>query len=306
MTDTRKFRGVYSIIPTPFTPNDEIDVEGLRSIVEFTVASGADGVVTTANASEAPYLSETERRLIVATIAETAQQRVPVIVGITASCKKLACAYGGHAADVNADGLMAMPPSVQRATEAEIVDYYRAIQGATSLPIFVQNYSGPGGTPMSAAFLRHLIENLENPVYIKEETEFPGPMVSQITELCDERMLGVMGGKAGRHLTDEHRRGAIGTMPACEVTDVHAALWRALEDGDEKRAAGIYRAVIPLLLFETSYGVAVYKEILRRRGVIDCAAFRQAGGRQLDAGALTELDFICRELKPYLTHYHWQ
>lgn len=306
MTDKKNFRGVYSIIPTPFTPSDEIDVEGLRRIVDFTITSGADGVVTTANASEAPYLTEAERKLVVSTIATAAAGRVPVVVGITASCKKLACEYGRQAIEVNADGLMAMPPSVQRATEAEIVDYYRAIQSTVPLPLFIQNYSGPSGTPMSAVFLRHLIEKLDQPVYIKEETDFPGPMISQLTQLCDERMLGVMGGKAGRHLTDEYRRGAIGTMPACEVTDVHAALWAALESNGEKRAAEIYRAVIPLLLFETSYGVAVYKEILRRRGVIEWAGFRQAGGKQLDAGALAELDFICRELKPYLAHYPWQ
>ena len=306
MTDQKEFRGVYSIIPTPFTEDDRIDIDGLEKIVEFTVRSGAHGVVTTANASEAPYLTEAERQLVVSTIAKTADGRAAVVVGITASCKKLACEYGRQALDVNADAVMAMPPSVQRATEAEIIDYYRGIQDAIELPLFIQNYSGPSGTPMSASFLCQLVEKLPQPVYIKEETEFPGPMISQLLELCDDRMLGVMGGKAGRHLTDEHRRGAIGTMPACEVTDVHAALWRALEDGDEKRAAEIYRAVVPLLLFETSYGVAVYKEILRRRGVIEYAGFRQAGGKRLDPGALAELDFICRELKPYLAGDRWQ
>lgn len=41
-------------------------------------------------------------------------------------------------------------------------------------------------------------------------------------------LKGIMGGKAGRQLLDEHRRGACGTMPACEAADVHALCGRHL------------------------------------------------------------------------------
>ena len=44
-------------------------------------------------------------------------------------------------------------------------------------------------------------------------------------------------GPTGRYLMDEYRRGACGTMPACEMTDVHAQVWNALDSGDLTRAA---------------------------------------------------------------------
>jgi dihydrodipicolinate synthase/N-acetylneuraminate lyase len=124
--------------------------------------------------------------------------------------------------------------------------------------------------------------------------------MSAVIEAAGPRLLGVMGGKAGGHLLDEYRRGVCGTMPACEVVDVHAALWRALEAGDMQKAGDVYRRLLPLLTFEMAYGPAVYKEVLRRRGVIRSAAFRQTGGRQLDPLAMEELTQILDDLGPLL------
>ena len=199
--------------------------------------------------------------------------------------------------------VMAMPPFIQRASDNEIRDYYAAIGEATKLPVCIQNYQGPGGTPLSAPFMTGLLRDLPTVKYVKEETDFPGPMVTQLRELAGENLKGVMGGKAGRHLLDEYRRGVCGTMPACEVADLHAKLWDELEAGNPE-ARETYRKLLPLLLFETSYGVAVYKEVLKRRGVIKSAYHRQAGGRQLDAGAQAELAAILADLVPMMNARH--
>lgn len=293
------FRGVYVILPTPFDDSGALDLEGLQRIVAFSIECGAHGVVGPANASEAPYLSDAERRQVVETTARAAAGRVPYVVGVTAACAPLAVEWARHAEQCGADMVMAMPPFIQRASDGEIRDYYAAIGEATRLPVCIQNYQGPGGTPLSAAFMNRLVRDLPTVKYVKEETDFPGPMVTQLRELAGEHLKGVMGGKAGRHLLDEYRRGVCGTMPACEVADLHAKLWNELEAGSAD-ARDTYRRLLPLLLFETSYGVAVYKEVLRRRGVIRSSYHRQAGGRQLDAGAQAELGAILDELAPMM------
>jgi dihydrodipicolinate synthase/N-acetylneuraminate lyase len=135
---------------------------------------------------------------------------------------------------------------------------------------------------MSARLMAELVRSLPSVRYVKGETDASGPVMSAVIEAAGPRLLEVIGGKAGRHLLDEYRRGVCGTMPACEVVDVHAALWRALEAGDMRKAGNVYRRLLPLLTFEMAYGPAVRKEVLRRRGVIRSAAFRQIGGRQLD------------------------
>jgi 4-hydroxy-tetrahydrodipicolinate synthase len=106
---------------------------------------------------------------------------------------------------------------------------------------------------------------------------------------------------AGRFLLDEHRRGICGTMPACEMTDVHVQLWDALEAGDDKRARAIYQRLLPLLTIEWLYGASVYKEVLRRRGVIQSTFTRDAGLHKLDEFDHKELDAILADVGELFT-----
>jgi len=262
MFDAKRFRGVFVIVPTPFQDDLSLDIEGLRDTVRFCIACGAQGVVSPAVASEQPYLSDAERRSVLKTVIAEARGKAVVVAGVTASSRVVAAGLARFAAAEGADMAMAMPPNMQRASDAEIRDYYGAIDAA-GLPVVVQNWIGPGGTPMPARLVGELLRDLKNVRFVKEETEFAGPMMTAIVAAAGPALEGVMGGKAGRHLMEEFRRGACGTMPACEVTDAHVALWSALQAGDHARAREIYRLLLPLLMFETGYGTAVYKEVLR-------------------------------------------
>jgi len=297
---SKPWRGVFVIVPTPFRSDLSVDYQGLKNTVRFCIQCGAKGVVASANASEVGYLSDEERRRITETVLHEAAGQATTIVGISSSCWPIACEFARHAEASGADALMAMPPIFQRASEAEIHAYYGAINKACSLPIFLQNYGGPGGTPMSVRLMTDLLRSLPNAKFVKEETEFSSVMISELLAEAKDDCLGVMGGKAGRALLDEHRRGACGTMPACEVCDIHVALWDALEARDQTRTFAIYRLLLPLLSFEIGYGPAVYKEVLRRRGVISCSAFRQTGGRILDSFAHQELGAILSALEPLM------
>lgn len=300
MTQTIKWRGVYVIVPTPFHADLSLDLEGLRRTVRFCIDCGAHGLVAPANASEQPYLSDTERRAVTRTVIEEGAGKAVVVVGVTASTHLLAAELAREAEAMGADALMAMPPNMQRGTEGEIKEYYAAIDAAGALPIFLQNYGGAGGTPMSPRLCAELLRNLPDVRFVKEETEFSSLMMTQIVDAAGPALEGIMGGKAGRHLLDEYARGACGTMPACEISDVHVALWNALEAGGTARAREIYRVLLPLLMFETGYGTAVYKEVLRRRGVIGCAVIRQPGGRTLDRFAMADLTAILDDLTPLM------
>jgi 4-hydroxy-tetrahydrodipicolinate synthase len=300
MAGPKQFRGVYVIVPTPFHADLSLDVEGLKNIVRFCVASGVHGVVAPANASEQPYLSESERRIVSETVAAEARGKTHLIVSVTANTAREAAALSAQAAELGADAIMAMPPYLHRPTEPEIRAYYAAIDRAATLPVFIQNWSGPGGTPMAPRLVADLLRELPNLRFVKEETDFASMTMTQIKELAGDACEGMMGGKGGRHMLDEYRRGAIGTMPACQSADVHVKIWNALDAGDISRAREMYRWLLPLVMFETGYGVAVYKEVLRRRGVIGCAAIRQTGGRVLDALALADLAAILDDLKPLM------
>ena len=86
-------------------------------------------------------------------------------------------------------------------------------------------------------------------------------------------------------------------MPACQATDVQVAIWDRLEQGDQAGARRIFNQLLPLINYERLYGVAVYKEVLKRRGIFTTDLSR-APGKYLDEMDLAELDAILETVEP--------
>lgn len=296
-----KFRGVFSIPVTPFRDSGDVDEHALRRCVEFCIEAGAHGLVAPVNASEFIALSDQERILVAEVVTETAAHRLPVIIGVSGTSSAHAAGFARHARQIGADGVIAMPPYVRKASSEEIIEYFQVVAGAAELPVFIQNYQAPIGTPFSAGFMARLVQEIDGVEYVKEETLPAGHVMTDVLSLGGPRLRGVMGGMAGRFLIDEYRRGACGTMPACEVADIHVALWNALEAGEEERARSIFNVLLPLLNMEWLYGAAVYKEVLRRRGVIPNARLRGPGLHALDEFDHRELDAILDDVSQFFT-----
>lgn len=300
MLDQDTFRGIYVIVVTPFTEDLELDEDALRSTLDFCLDAGVHGLVAPAIASEVSYLSEEERRRVASIVVEKAKGRAATIIGVSSAHYRLSIAHAEYAAEIGADAVLAIPPTFHPPTPAEVRDYYRKLGAATPLPIVLQNAVGPGTTPMSAAMLAEIMNEVPTARFVKEETLYPAQMTGEIIAAGGDRLLGVMGGRAGRTFMEEYRHGSSGTMPACEIADVHVALWNALEAGDEERAREIFRRLLPLLDFEGSYGMPMCKEVLRMRGVIPNATWRQTGCRPLDAHARDEMTRMLDDLREYM------
>jgi dihydrodipicolinate synthase/N-acetylneuraminate lyase len=291
-------RGVFTIPVTPFDAAGDVDEGDLRRCVSFCLEAGAHGLVAPVNASEFTALTDEERRRVAEVVVNTTDRRVPVVIGVSGASAQHAAGFARHARKIGADAVIAMPPYVRKASPEEIAEYYRTVAGAAELPVFIQNYSAPVGTPLSPAVLARLVAEIDGVQYVKEETLPAGHAMSALLRLAGPRLKGVMGGMAGRFLLDEYRRGACGTMPACEVTDVHVALWTALEAGGGTEARRIFNRLLPLLNLEWLYGAVVYKEVLRRRGILKTAAVRGPGLFALDRDDHRELDAILADLGP--------
>jgi dihydrodipicolinate synthase/N-acetylneuraminate lyase len=125
----------------------------------------------------------------------------------------------------------------------------------TALPLVIQNVIGQGATTMSAALIAELVNEIPTARFVKEESGYPAQTVGEIIRLCGDKVEGVMGGRAGKTLLEEVRHGVSGTMPACEIADVHVALWHAIEAKDDRRVRGIFNRLLPLLDMESNYGM---------------------------------------------------
>ncbi|RYD87948.1 MAG: dihydrodipicolinate synthase family protein [Sphingomonadales bacterium] len=195
---------------------------------------------------------------------------------------------------------MALPPTLHPSTVADLKAHYHAIGAATALPLVIQNVIGQGATTMGAPLIAELVHEIPTARFVKEESGYPAQTVGEIIRLCGDKVEGVMGGRAGKTLLEEVRHGVSGTMPACEIADVHVALWNAIEAKDDKRVRLIFQRLLPLLDMEGNYGMPLMKEVLKMRGVIGSAAVRQSGFRALDTNAREEAAAIMDDLSEFM------
>ena len=294
-------RGIFTIPSTPFNDDLSIDISGFRNIVQFCIDCKAHGLVYPVNASEFTNLSDEERFILSKEMVKIANGKIPTVIGVAASSKSNAMKFAAQARDMGATSVIAMPPyvRVRPFSDDVIFDYYQGISDAAKLPIWIQNYSPPVGTDMSASFLLKLCKEIEWVQYVKEETIPSTLKMQQLLDKNDGSCKGVMGGAGCRYLIEEYLRGTCGNMPGCHVTDVCVALWDALESGNKEKAMQIYKDMAPLFFYETQLP-GTYKEVLKRRGIIKCSASRNSSGNPFDAIGSKYLDETLAMLKPYM------
>ena len=153
MSRQQSFRGIFAIPVTPFTPGGDLDIPSLRRCVEFCIVAGAGGVVAPVNASEFFTLTEAERKAVVETMVEQANGRMPTVAGVSGSSTQVAVEMARHAGRAGADSVIAMPPFVRHPGPDEIVEFYAAVAKAAGVPVWIQDYVAPMGTPMAPALL---------------------------------------------------------------------------------------------------------------------------------------------------------
>ena len=282
-------RGVFPVLPTPFTPDGTLDEAAFRRLVEFAVEAGADGVVYPGMASEVETLTAGERARMVALLGGHLRGRVPFLVGASHAdpAESAARAREGMAAGAVAAMIMA-PPGCGKDVAKHIAFYAAVAEAAPGLVIMLQNAPAPNGAGLPPEAVAQVAAGVPAIRYVKEETLPCGQHVTRILAASGGKLDGVMGGAGARFVLDELARGANGTMPALELADAHAALWRAWEGGDRTEARRLYNLTLPLLLFQMTFRVRATKEVLRRRGVLEHTGARAAGPK-MDDGDIAEI-----------------
>lgn len=232
-----RWRGIFGILPSPFTEDDLLDIEALGAETSFAVSCGVGGVVFPGIASESYALTEDERRAGLQAVVNAASGRAVVLAGIASESTRRAVAAAEFARQARADGLMVMAPRLVREDEAVLVAHFRAVARAAALPIMLQSHLPPWGTPLPVTQMTRVVEAVPEVRYVKQEVP-PTPYgVSALVERIGKRLDGVFGGAGGLHAVEELTRGACGTMPAVHLADVFVALWRLRLRGPGHRSA---------------------------------------------------------------------
>ena len=168
------------------------------------------------------------------------------------------------------------------------------------IPVCVQDYPQLTGVYFSAACFLQMVDAFEQIVMFKHE-EAPGlRKLSAIRAACDgkaRRYVSIVCGNGGIHLPQEYLRGADGAMTGFAYPDMMVRMHELFMAGKAEEAEDLYDKYLPLLRHELQPGIglALRKEILRRRGAIRSNAARAPGPR-LDRTDIAELDRLLARL----------
>jgi 4-hydroxy-tetrahydrodipicolinate synthase len=293
---TATMQGVFPILVTPFDDKGRIDGESLRALCDFNLDAGVHGLGV-AIGSEMFKFNEAERAEVSRIVIDQVAKRVPVVINTGAGGTDLAVFYSRTAEDAGADALMIIPPAFLPAGPDEVVDYYRAISAAVSIPIFLQDTPA---APIPPRLARRIAEVAEHVRYIKVETL---PVTAKVAEMVNAAgdALTVFGGAGGTYFIEELRRGSLGTMPFCSQPAAFVEVWNLFRAGDERGARTAFdRAIMPVNRLAAQGGDVFYhvhKELLVRQGVIRTAKVRSPTV-PIDAVTRREIDELVAAMYP--------
>jgi 4-hydroxy-tetrahydrodipicolinate synthase len=263
--------------------------------VDFELSAGVHGLTILGILGEAHKLTEEERHRVVERYITRVDKRIPVVVGTSAAATDLAIRHGREAGQLGATAIMVAPPTNLRNLDA-VREYYRRVHEATTVPIVVQDEPVFSGVVMPAAFLASITDALPRARSIKLE-ELPSPVkVGQVLAAA-KQPVAVFGGMGGVYLYEELLRGAVGTMTGFAFPEVLVGIYAAFAAGNRAGARDVFYRYLPLISYEGQpvIGLALRKEILRRRGVIASPMIRHPGP-SLDPGSKAELDELLASL----------
>lgn len=157
--------GIWALLPTPFSANLELDLEGLRHNVRFLRDHGVRIFCVACGVGESWSLSADEVLQIAAATRAEAGSGAIVVSGIGDANLRRAIPLAKEMEQSGADLLLLMPPAYPKPEEGAILDYYRAFACATRLPF--QIYPIEALPPVSFGLVEHLLD-IPNVVSLKD------------------------------------------------------------------------------------------------------------------------------------------
>ena len=287
------FGGVFSVLPTPFDPSGELDPASLGRVIELFLGDGVNGFTALGVTSEVARLTEAERDRVLDAVLASVNGRVPVVAGTTAEGLRTCIDYTRRAKAAGAAAVMISPPRMPKINSDAVAKHFAEVASAVDIPIIVQDYPPISGYAMEPSLLARIARDVPAARTIKLEDP-PTPFkTSRILDQAKGLDVAIFGGLGGVFLLEELMAGAAGAMTGFAFPAILVKIVTLFRAGKIDEAADAFYASVPLMRFEFQEGIgmAIRKEVLKRRGAIAHAGIRPPGGT-LDQTTRDALDRV--------------
>ncbi len=264
--------GLWGVLATPFDDDLSVDLPSLRNEVASFAEDGCDGLVALGVFGEAASLDADEADAVAGTVASSTE--LPYVLGLSEREPETVIAQARRLLAAVSRPPVALMAQIGDADPAVAAASLRRLYEATEIGILVQDYPVVSGVTVTDEQVVAIVSACPFVVGVKSETP---PTSVAIAHLAPRVQVPVFGGLGGVGLLDELEAGSAGAMTGFSHPAALAAMLRAHRHGGFGAARAAWAPWLPLANFEGQLrvGLAIRKELLRRRGVIACARVRR-------------------------------
>jgi len=240
------FEGVFPAVITPFTrsPDHRLDLEGLRSNIEYLIARGVHGIVPCGSTGESATLTFEEHEQVIEAAVDVVNGRVPVLAGTGSNNTAEAVRFTKAARDLGADGALVISPYYNKPNRSGLIKHFSALADL-DIPIVLYNVPGRTGQNLLPDLVVELADK-PNIVGIKEAS---GNLeqVSRILEDTQDKDFEVLSGDDALTLPilALGGRGVISVAANIEPA-LMVGMYEAMKKGDLEEARRIHYRLAPL------------------------------------------------------------
>jgi len=131
--------GSLVAIVTPMQAGGELDLAGLRKLIDWHVANGTNGIVVVGTTWESPTVDVEEHCLLIKTAVEHAAGRIPVIAGTGGNATTEAIGLAAYAKKVGAASSLSVVPYYNKPSQEGLYRHFRTIAQKVDLPLILYN-----------------------------------------------------------------------------------------------------------------------------------------------------------------------
>ncbi len=295
-------KGIYVISATPFTEEGALDLAGAQQLVDFYLGCGVSGMNILGVLGEANRMSESEAISFARVVLRHVDGRVPIVVGVTSSALTNVESLTRTVVDLGAAGVMLQPLAGLKGGDA-VYAYVDAVLATIGpdVPVCFQDFPQLSGVYLSVPVWNRMVDVFPQLVMLRHE-DAPGlAKLSRIRAgeaLDGRRRIAILVGNNGLYFPQELQRGVDGAMTGFAYPDVLVEVYNRFVDGDVDSAEDLFDLYLPINRHEQQpgFGLAVRKEILRRRGAMPSATTRYPAYK-LSAYDHAELDRLMTRIE---------
>jgi len=134
-----KLEGIWTPIPTPLTKQGRVDTDATRRLVDFHIEAGIDGLLPLGTSGEFALLQREERKTLIDTVVDQADNRVPVVAGVSDPSIENVVQFSSDAKEAGAAGVIATPPYYFTTTDEGHYHHFKTISETIDLPLLIYN-----------------------------------------------------------------------------------------------------------------------------------------------------------------------